>query len=370
MDPETPRSIYEVAEEHRRALLQGERDAASNMVRAYGEAWRRIRAELDAINRRIEDARQAGEEVRSSWLFRQQRWQALRAQVLAEVQRFAAQVEESVRTQQAEAVAAAQEHARELVGAAAAEAGSRAQVAVQWNRLPAGATEDLVGFLADGSPLRTLLDGLGERTSAGVQRALLTGLMTGQNPRRIAQLVQREFSVPLRRALTISRTEVLRAYRESTVRTYRENREVVRGWRWLAAHSARTCPACLAMDGTEHSLDERLDDHPNGRCTTVPILVGEEARPRETGAQWFARQKADVQERILGKAGLAAYQGGAVTLQDFVGRTRSPEWGTTRHARSLRAILGPGEALRWRRVAWEQGAPARQAARAKERKAA
>jgi hypothetical protein len=27
---------------------------------------------------------------------------------------------------------------------------------------------------------------------------------------------------------------------------------------------------CWAMHGTVHTLDERLDDHPNGRCTAIP----------------------------------------------------------------------------------------------------
>lgn len=365
MDPEVPRPgrIYQVAAEHRRALLAGEREAAARMVRAYGETWRRIQSELEYITQRIEEARRAGEEVRASWLFRQRRWQALNEQVLAEVQRFERQVEESVRAQQAEVVAAAQEHAREQAQAVAQTEEQAARITTTWNRLPVEATEDLVGFLSDGSPLRTLLDGLGEETSAGVQRALLTGLMTGQNPRKIARLVRQAFGVPLSRALTISRTEVLRAYRESTRRTYQENRHLIRGWRWLAAHQPRTCAMCLAMDGSIHSLDEPLDDHPNGRCAMTPVLVDEEPPARETGEQWLERQSQEVQERVLGKAGAEAYRAGAVTLQDFVGRRRSEEWGTTRYAKSLREILGPEEALKWRQEAWEKGAEARKARR-------
>jgi SPP1 gp7 family putative phage head morphogenesis protein len=349
-----PGRIYEVVEAHRRALLAGEREAAARMVRAYGEAWKRIQAELEYITQRIEEALAADEEVSASWLMRQRRWQALREQVLAEVQRFAGQVEESVRAEQAEVVAAAQEHAREQAQAAAQTEAQAARITTTWNRLPVEATEDLVGFLTDGSPLRMLLDGLGEETSAGVQRALLVGLATGQNPRNIARLVRQAFGVPLSRALTISRTEVLRAYRESTRRTYQQNRHIIRGWRWLAAHQPRTCPACLAMDGSIHALDERLDDHPNGRCAMTPVLVDEEPPARETGAEWFDRQDDATQERILGKAGLAAYKAGALKLQDFVGRRFSPEWGTTRYARSLREILGPEEALKWRREAAER----------------
>lgn len=58
-----------------------------------------------------------------------------------------------------------------------------------------------------------------------------------------------------------------------------------------------------------------------------------------------------MQERVLGKAGAAGYRAGAVKLQDFVGQRVSPEWGTTRYARGLREILGPEEAVKWRREA-------------------
>ena len=108
------------------------------------------------------------------------------------------------------------------------------------------------------------------------------------------------------------------------------------------------------MDGSIHPLEEQLDDHPNGRCAMTPVLVDEEPPARETGEQWLERQKPDVQERVLGKAGAEAYRAGAVTLQDFVGRRYSEEWGTTRYARSLRQILGPEEALKWRREAAER----------------
>lgn len=52
-------------------------------------------------------------------------------------------------------------------------------------------------------------------------------------------------------------------------------------------------------------------------------------------------------DHVLGKAAFQAYKAGAVSLQDFVGRKRSQQWGTMRYTRSLRDILGPEEARRW-----------------------
>ena len=92
------------------------------------------------------------------------------------------------------------------------------------------------------------------------------------------------------------------------------------------------------MDGTVHRLNERLDDHPNGRCVMAPLPKGMPRPERQTGAEWFAAQSEDVQRQVLGRDGYEAYRNGEVTLGDFVGRKRSAEWGTMRYARSLKAI--------------------------------
>ncbi len=67
------------------------------------------------------------------------------------------------------------------------------------------------------------------------------------------------------RALRISRTEMLRAYREATRRNYQANGDIVAGWRWLCAKQARTCAACLAMDGT-HKCRDQTADNVSGAC--------------------------------------------------------------------------------------------------------
>ena len=57
---------------------------------------------------------------------------------------------------------------------------------------------------------------------------------------------------------------------------------------------------------------------------------------------------------MLGPGGAAAYRAGAVKLEDFVGRKRSRDWGTTRSAKSLSAILGPEQAREWLKKALEE----------------
>ncbi len=342
-----PGRIYQQVEKFRVELLRQERAAASAMVREYGTAWQRVRAQLDNLTRQIDEARQAGEEIGSSWLFQRNRLQSLLMQVEQEIARFVDYAEPAIREQQRQAVEAAQQHAAETVSTVADDTA----VLTSFSRLPSEAVTDLIGFTESG-PLRELLDELGPQVSKGFREAMIESLVVGRNPRETARRVRKEFAVGLSRALRISRTEALRSYREATRRNYEANSDIIVGWVWLAAKQARTCPMCLAMDGTFHKLSERLNDHPNGRCAMVPVVKGATMPQRETGVEWFEKQDAATQRQVLGSdAAFAAYKNGAVKLSDFVGQRRSRDWGTTRYARSLTQILGRDEARKWREMA-------------------
>lgn len=337
-----PGRIYQVVEKHRRDLLRNERRAASAMVREYGAAWQRVKTQLDALTELIEAARKAGEEVNPSWLFRQNRLQSLLGQVETEIARFVDYAEPEISRQQREAVEAAQRHVQEQVGVLADDA----TILAKFDRLAADAVSDLIGFTESG-PLRELLDEMGPQVSRGFREAMIESLVVGRNPRETARRIRKEFSAGLARTLRISRTETLRVYREATRRNYQENENIISGWMWLCAKQARTCAACLAMDGTIHPLSERLNDHPNGRCTSIAVPKNATLPPRDTGKQWFDKQDEVTQRKILGSAGYEAYKAKAVTLDDFVGLRKSRDWGSTRYARSLRSIVGADEAKKW-----------------------
>lgn len=105
------------------------------------------------------------------------------------------------------------------------------------------------------------------------------------------------------------------------------------------------------MHGTEHRLDEILDDHPNGRCAMIPKTrtwaeIGKQygidlsdvpdTNPEiEPGFSLFERLPAEKQIKILGPAKYAAWKDGKFALSDIVGRARSKEWGTHRYEKSL-----------------------------------
>jgi SPP1 gp7 family putative phage head morphogenesis protein len=330
----------------RAALLRRERAAATDLVRAYASAWQRIRQRLDDLARQIAQATDRGEPVDVEWLLTQQRLQLLQQQVATEIATFAQVADARIVDAQRDAVQAGQQQAVQLLQAGRGMAPPG--VTATFAKLPTGAVEDLVGFLQDGAPLRSLLDTFGPAAAQQVGEALLTGLATGLPVDVIATQIQAALGSTLARALTIARTEVLRSYRESSRRIYQANRDVVAGWIWHSATDRRTCAFCWSMHGTLHSVDEPMATHPNCRCGKVPLTRWAQPGAITPGTERFAQLPAATQRAILGPAKYAAYRAGALRLDDLRGFRIDPRWGPIGYERSLTEIVGPAQARRWR----------------------
>lgn len=343
--------IYDLVSRFRRELLQGERQASAAMVRAYGQAWGVIQGRIN--NLVAEYNRSGGVDVGPAWLYQYERLTTLRQQVEQELQQFAKFAEGSITDSERQVIDAARQHTEQLTLAGMGprpvglEDDGAALFAAGFNQLPRGAVTNLVGFLLDGSPLAVLLGELPGTGAQIVSDGLLQGLMLGQGARQIASNIRAGLGGELARALTIARTETLRAYRESSHQTYQANAHLVKGWIWRSARNVRTCGSCWAMDGTEHTLDERLDDHPNGRCFEVPVTktwkemgydVPEAVQAKSTGIEAFGKLSAADQLTILGPAKFAAWRDGAFQLSDLVGRRWDARWGSMRYEKSLKEM--------------------------------
>jgi hypothetical protein len=145
-------------------------------------------------------------------------------------------------------------------------------------------------------------------------------------------------------ALTIARTEINRAYRETSHQTYDANADVLDGWIWLSALSSRSCVACVALHGTFHAINERMKAHVSCRCTQVPAVRGVDLGIQK-GSDWFAKQPAKVQKEIFNQdSKYKAYRAGELGLEDFVGLRRDSEWGDSYEVLGLkRARRGEGQ---------------------------
>lgn len=298
-------------------------------------SWERVAQAGAALERYL--AGYLGE-VSEVELFRTGRYLILEGQLRDEVNRLAQLTGRSVDLTAYDAASMGARSASELTLLAAAEA-----TAAGWTNLNEAAIRNLVAAFSEGSPLPARLAGYGDDAVALFRRELVQGLAEGKNPRTVERALRRVLNTdpaqPLggvsRRLLTISRTETLRAYRAGQQETYQENRDVLDGWMWIADPSERTCEACLGLDGQVFPLTVTFQpSHVNCRCTSVGYSRDMDI-PRQSGADWLARQDAATQDRVLGPRAGEAYRNGEVELRDFAKVQSSPEWGDSYVAGSL-----------------------------------
>jgi SPP1 gp7 family putative phage head morphogenesis protein len=123
--------------------------------------------------------------------------------------------------------------------------------------------------------------------------------------------------------------------------TYKENAGLIKGVRWVATLSLRTCPACAALDGKVFDVDgggERPPLHPNCRCTTVPIVkslrelgfnVGDLPEGQRatmdglvpestTFEEWAKSRSVAEQDEIFGKRRAVEWRAGRLDLDEMV----------------------------------------------------
>ncbi|BFK81484.1 hypothetical protein I3900191A7_16290 [Clostridium baratii] len=73
-------------------------------------------------------------------------------------------------------------------------------------------------------------------------------------------------------AQRLARTAVNHAFQQAQIRSCKKN-PYVEGIQWLTSNShSRTCDLCKDRDGVIYKVDDVPLDHPNGLCTTIPVI--------------------------------------------------------------------------------------------------
>jgi SPP1 gp7 family putative phage head morphogenesis protein len=334
--------IYTQAQDFRERLLARERAASAEVARAYLKALQSVNPQIEALREQIAAARRreatVGEIVNLPWLLAQQeRLEALTRQITTEVERFAGPAARITTDAQREAAGQGEDSARELI--ATATNGARVSFATSPGSLLASrAVEQLVGFSSDGSPLADLFGSLGPAAAHAVRDQLTTGVALGWHADKIARGMREAFGGSAVRALTVTRTETLRAYREASRLTYDENRDIVAGYVWTCSFSSRTCALCWAMSGRVFQTNEVFGTHPNCRCVMIPHARENPADVRP-GPELFDKLDDSTKRDILGPRKFEAYKAGRFTLPQLVGERVDARWGLVRFERSLKDVI-------------------------------
>lgn len=352
------RSILAISDWFRAQLAAREAATVAAMLQAFVVVRADLLRLLDQLVADMEQAAQDGESVSLAWLFRQDRYHALLRQVDAQINDLAPYYEGLITADQLDAIQTALEAFERLT---MFQLPPQPTVGVTFNRLPVSALEHLVGTLADGSPLRALLDELGPAASKRVRDELIQSVGLGRHPHETARRIRDALDGNQSRANAIARTEQLRAHRSASLEAYQANADIMDGWVWHAKLDTTTCAYCWAMHGTVHRTDDLFASHVNCRCSPIPRTktwaelgfpgVPETRLEVPRGVDVFETLAPHEQVQILGPAKYAAYKSGALDLVDLIGQKDDPKWGRVGWERSLRDALGARRARDYYREA-------------------
>ena len=331
--------VVKAAARHRQALAAGQRTATRRLAAAYAQVWQSVSADWAALSRRIADARLLGEDINPEWLAREARYRGLILRLEQQIVDLAPLVGVVAGDVVDEAVTAAIADASEL--AALAAGGETAAAAV----LNVRAAVAISGATTRGPVADLIAARAGEHAAAAAQ-VIQEGVIRGRSPYRTARALRRVTGGAFTNAVTVVRTEQMRAYREGARQSYIANPAVSR-WQWLSRCSDRTCAYCWAQHGRTYAADRVFMTHPNCACTPIPIVDG--GHVDTPGRELFAQRPADVQEAVLGPSGYLAYRNGELDITDLAWTGRHPVWGPVGGTRSLTEVLGADRVAELRR---------------------
>lgn len=341
--------IQQITQQYRQQLLAREATAVHTLEKAYAHTLATIQPQLDRLYKQIAAKQANGETVTLSWLYEANRLKTIKQTIQKEINQYGALAQMQTGQLQHIGATLGQQSAQAML-----QASTPPGVKWSWGVPSQEAIHNIVGVTQAGSPLSDLFNGFGEEAASKASQALITGVSLGQNPRQIAPMIEQALGISRNRALTISRTECLRAYRSMQIANYQANSDVVQGWVWVCAMDSHSCISCIMMNGSEHSLDEDLDGHVNCRCAKSPktrswsdILgpdidtsnIPDSSPQYISGKDWFSSQDEDIQRSVLGSnVAYETWKSGDVSLKSFIGIDHDPAWGRSVYVKSVKQL--------------------------------
>lgn len=325
-------AIFRAIEAQREAINRSEKALLRKMTRLWLEPYLHLNQQVQDLMKAIRAQIDRGEPVTPQYVYSLSRYREMRAQAVDIIRRYNQAAAGVISGAEADAVKIGDANAKELVNIAAA--GSP-----MWTRVNQRETRIMSGMLSEVSPLRTLLEKSYSEYMNRIEGVLLTGMASGQGSQWIADQLSEAGQIPLKRALTIARTEVNRAYRSANLETMRESNAVI-GYRRMC-YPPTACFACLMMDGEFYEKNSSFSDHPNGKCSAVPVTRHFDPIDQpgwERGQEWFARQDEATQRKLMGAGRFDLWQQGKVGLRDMVYIKENPLWGGSPTMRTLEEL--------------------------------
>ncbi len=334
--PDNPnaRTVLQLAAEYKAALERRDVAAMNRLIKAYNDAYKRIKADLDGLILAMD-----GRQMSAGQITRMAQYRDLMEQITRELRDLEALTRTETRNIAEAAIRLGNEDAARLI---AATLTGETMVAANFMKLPNEAIRQLLGFLDPTGPLYKRIAEANSLRVAAIAEAMVDGLTRGIGPRDIAALLTREYGMAIADSLRTVRTANLWAYREASRASMAANRDVVLGWVWTAKLDNDTCMSCVALHGTIHPIDEPMDDHYNGRCTPAPLTPF--GNPIEqAGEDWFANLPENQQRSMMEPGKYEAWQAGQFEFSALSKQVENDVYGSMRVETPLKDLVPPDE---------------------------
>lgn len=326
--------VVRLMRQFRAGLITAEAAQMAEMAARWAQIERAIEADLISLAAEVDRLNRTGKPVSRWKIYRLSRYRRLIDQINGELTKYTRYATDLVSGRQADLLEQGISNAEDAINAVMAES---ANYFTGFDILPVSAIENMVGLAGDGSPLRALFNASWPEATEALLSTLIEATAKGQHPLQTARLMREAFGVGFQRSMTIARTEQLRVYREASRQQYQES-GIVRGYRRLSAKDFRVCAACLFADGKFYPVDVPFEEHPRGRCTPVPTVMGSDIQWL-TGKEWFKQQPESVQIGILGKGRHAGWKNGLFGLDQVIKRRENETWGASLVPRPLKELV-------------------------------
>jgi len=324
-----PQDVLDAAAQYQAALERQDAAALARLARAYNDAYQRIKGKLDTL---LLDT--AGRDLTTGEVTRMAQYRSMLAQIGVELRDMEALTRDITRQLADLGIETGRRNAGDYISILAS---GETKISADFMRLPSGAIKTMLGFLSDDSPLYKGIAGISEHAPE-IASALVQGIAQGRNPTQIAGILTRTWGMQLTSSMKTARTAMLWAHREASRATYAANGDVVKGWIWYAELDSDTCLSCVSMHGTEHPLDEPLDDHWNGRCVALPLTMF--GNPVEkNGETWFREQSEQRQREMMGGKRHAAWVEGKFEFGALSRQTDDAVFGHMRTETPLKDLV-------------------------------
>jgi len=310
-------SAVDIAAEFRDELARLDAAVVDVMLGQWRQVETALIADMEAFAARFEP----GQSLTPGQVLRMERYQALQAQVTAQLT--------ALEGAAGPLITAGQNQAAGLGALQAATTLDSLGVGLTFNQLSTKATQNIIALARAGKPLAELLQPMYGAASEGIIRELINGVALGYGPRKIARNMARDgMTDALNHLLLVSRDQYNRAARTAAFQRY-EDSGVVRGYtRRCARQAGRTCIACIALDGKFYPLSVPFFAHPQCRCTAIPAVRGVDMQSRlGSGQSWFEGLDEDAQIATMGRGRWEAWKAGELPWDKMAVKTNHPVWG-------------------------------------------